>query len=113
MARQTYSIRLWSLPPQASSGSVFGPTVPAGFTWVIRDLRMLNTQTQTGQHVDALVLETATGVVLASTPTFGSIIGELYTVQGRMILEAGEQIQASSGSFGWSLVADGYQLTAT
>lgn len=74
---------------------------------------MVNEQTQNGLHVAPLVLETATGIVITSTPTFFSVTGQLYDWEGRGVLEAGEQLQASSGSAGWALVADGYSLTST
>lgn len=111
MALNVYSQRLWSAGPFAAPGTQAGPAVPAGFTWVVRDVRWQNTSNFTGYRVSPAILETATGIVLAATGTFTSIVGQLYEWQGRSILRAGEQLQFTSQSSSWKLVVDGYQLT--
>lgn len=113
MARPVYSVRLWSLPQQQSQGPYAGPTVPTGFTWVVRDIRMLNTGQINALHVATLNVGTTSGVLIASSPAFASIAGQVYHWQGRGVLEAGDQLQASTTTFGWQVVVDGYQLTAT
>lgn len=113
MPRPLYSSRLWFYQFLASNGTAFGPTVPAGFTWVVRDVRMVNTQPQTGLHVGALVLLSSAGPKITATPTFFSVTGELYHWEGRGMVPAGESLQLVTDSNGWEAVVDGYQLSAT
>lgn len=96
---------------QAQSGLVIGPTVPQGFTWVVRDVRMVNLNRDQGVHVDQLTLSVFGGPVITASPWYFSVAGQLYPWHGRAILQQGEAIQAFSNSANWTLVADGYQLT--
>lgn len=105
-----YSVRLWAVLSTTGPGAVLGPVVPAGFTWVVRDVRATNAS-QEASILGNLVLLVHAGPTIFATPQFSTIGGLFYEWQGHAIVNAGEQLELVVSEPGWTLDVDGYQLT--
>lgn len=112
MARTIYSSRLWSASPQASSGTVAGPSVPTGFVWDVRDIVALNNFAEAGSLIPTLSFIVNASFTIYKTPALATINGVLYHWEGRQILTPADSWAATSLTQGWSWSITGYQLTA-
>lgn len=103
-----YSIRLWA--SGFASGIITGPTVPAGFVWVVRNVTI-----RTGSppyQLNGLVEFYTT----SNLPICGWSQKELegaswYTWDGHQVLEPGEQLKVQANGAGAAWMMSGYQLT--
>lgn len=109
MSSPVHSVALWSLP-FTSSTFVTGPTVPAGFVWVVRDIALVNFK----QPYFAL------GFYAIGTNVRGFVFlrgngqdrgGRDYQWRGRFVMEPGDQIWFEASDTGFEGVVSGYQLT--
>jgi hypothetical protein len=110
MANQVFSVRLWQVLNSTTTGAVLGPVVPAGFRWVVRDVRAIN-GTLEGSLLFVAQLLIHGGNTIFSTPANMTLGGLMYDWQGRAIVNTGEQLELSLGDPGWTVAVDGYQLT--
>lgn len=111
MAQQVYSVRLW-ISNSSLGGTVFtGPQVPAGFVWVVRDVRMLNTATSANSLASPMLVTAGGNANIAASPTYSSVPGVLYQWQGRAVVQAAEFLFVHTSSSNWQWAVDGYQLS--
>lgn len=110
MAQQVYSKRLWSILNATTIGATLGPIVPAGFVWVVRDIRAINLQ-QDGTVLFEFQVLVHNGPIIFATPLYSTIGGLMYSWEGRAVVNAGEQLELSIATSGWDVVVDGYELS--
>lgn len=105
-----YTIRLWQVVQAPIDFPPLGPTVPTGFKWVVRDVRMVN-DTQGLAILSPAILKVHNGATIFRTPP-GCTMGDVfYQWEGRAVLEAGELLEVSLPDTGWTVAVDGWQLT--
>jgi hypothetical protein len=110
MAAPVHSVRLWSVVEAPLDFPSIGPQVPAGFVWVVRDVRMINV-TLGEAILNAVTLLIDNGATIYQTPNGCTIGQQMYGWQGRAIVQPGEQLQLFLPDPGWTVAVDGYQLT--
>lgn len=111
MAQNVYSVRLWSMNTASGGPTFTGPQVPAGFVWVVRDVRMVVANVPANNIAAAITLSSGGTLYIASSPAYGSVPGILYEWHGRAIVNTGENLVAHTSSPNWDMTVDGYQLS--
>lgn len=103
-----YSVRLWAT--SFTSGVNIGPTVPAGFVWVVRSVTV---RTGSPPYQEQGLVEFYT---TSNYPICGWSQDELRGAQwvtwdGHHVLEPGETIKCQANGMGAAWMMSGYQLT--
>jgi hypothetical protein len=108
MARDLYSVRLFSTASLTSSSGTVGPVVPVGFVYVMREMDLVELTGGSGVYMDIISpsLGPLVRVSRADTTTFGA-----FQWTGRSVYEEGEQLGVLVHSGTWSVTISGYQLT--
>lgn len=110
MAQSVYTIRMWHLTSTAGGGTFTGPQVPAGFVWVVRDVRMVVPSISANNLAQAITISAGGSLYICSSPSFSSVPGILYEWHGRAVVQPGEFLVATTQSPNWVATVDGYQL---
>lgn len=108
MARNVYSIRIFSSGGVAAPAGTVGPTVPSGFVYVVRDLDVVELTGNSGVYMDLMspTLGPMVRISRADTTSFGHA-----SWRGRQVYGPGEQVGVKATSGLWSVTISGYQLT--
>lgn len=107
-----YSVRLYASGGSVSSGEYNSPTVPTGYTWVIRSISAYLDQLwfyyAQGIHFR---VSTLSGTYLAGVTRPGVSARRSYQWDLHHVLNVGETIHVSTWDPAWNFVVSGYQLT--
>jgi hypothetical protein len=108
MARDVYSIRIFSTGGLTSAAGTVGPVVPAGLVYVLRDMDAVEITGATSAQLEVL---NPTLQPLWFINTANPQIAANFQWRGRQVFGPGEQVGFHAFSGAWSLMASGYQLT--
>lgn len=114
MPSSVYTLELWALSNAGGASPVIGPTPPAGFVWVVRDV-VLHFPANSGYYpvVNQAIL-LAAGIPLAATPptrTFRNVVYRFGDV--RQTVNSGDLLELQAFVQGWNLRVTGYQLSTS
>jgi hypothetical protein len=108
VARDVYSLRIFSQGGLIPASGVVGPLVPAGLVYVVRDMDIVR---RTTGSTDELVIYNQTLGLLVNVNAGMLDTGQNYRWRGRQIYNEGEQFGVQSIVGTWDVAVSGYQLT--
>lgn len=105
MARDVYSHNLFRAETLSGATS---ETVPAGFTWVIRDVSLVHRGT-TFPAFASITIPISLNLVFVTRASTAD--PQFIHLEGRWVLEQGDIVTFSAGSSSWDFYVSGYVLT--
>lgn len=111
MARPPYTVLLWR-GSNSTSGLTGGPSPPAGFEWVIRNVDILTP----GSGVDGVgkwLLQVGAGTFLLGWGTTQLRGGSGYSWEGRQAVATTDQLAVSTDRAGFQWSITGFQFAVT
>jgi hypothetical protein len=92
------------------AGTALFYNVPAGFVAVVRDIECMNFGTYTeGLQLVWVTGPSTTNIFQVAQPL--ARVGPVYSWDGRVVLQAGEQIKAQALDSNWHVRVDGFLLS--
>lgn len=113
MPSTVYTQLLWEINNAGPTFPEFGPSVPTGFVWVVRDVLAYFPSTAGALSVTPQLWLATDGCQIFATPPFETLANTLYSVRDlRTTMMAGAAFELQAGASGWNVRVTGYQLTA-
>lgn len=108
-----YSTRLY-YGANLAAGSFTTSAIPAGFVFVVRDIRAQNrggsgVVAQTA--LNGVRVAASVGVQIWRTPASYAVTNFQYSTEGRFVMLAGETLTITTGEAGWDVAISGFQLS--
>lgn len=103
-----YSIQLFSMTNMVAASGTLGPTVPAGFVYVLVDVEAYNRTIITS---DNMAIANPSGGLLRVWVISGPTGVNQFQWTGRMVFNAGQQVGFRVGQGNWDVCASGYKLS--
>lgn len=108
MARDVYSLRIFSTASLDVAAGTVGPVVPDGLVYVLRDI---DAWELTGDGSTGLEVVSPTVGVLIFWQGGTTVPDRQFAWRGRQVYGPGEQVGFVVTAGIWSVTASGYQLT--
>lgn len=114
MPTSAYTLELWALSNATGPYPIIGPSPPAGFIWVVRDVTFQFPLGSGYWPIEGEATLSISGFPIAATPPGRSFANRVFGYRElRQTVGTDDLLEFTAGSDGWTMRVTGYQLTAT
>lgn len=114
MPTSAYTLELWALFNATGPYPIIGPSPPAGFIWVVRDVVFQFPLGSGYWPIEGHATLSIGGFPIAGTPIGRSFANRVFRYGDlRQTVGQDDIMEFTAASDGWNMRVAGYQLTAT